>query len=82
MRLCDSEEAVTQNLRDAGCDEGTIAAFLGFVREEKEAESLRLLKKQRSLLLDAVHREEKNRLPGLSGLPDAEGEEMTGEEFL
>lgn len=59
MRLCDSEEAVTQNLRDAGCDEGTIAAFLGFVREEKEAESLRLLKKQRSLLLDAVHREEK-----------------------
>ena len=59
MRLCDSEEAVTQNLRDAGCDQGTIDAFLGFVREEKEAESPRLLKKQRSLLLDAVHREEK-----------------------
>lgn len=59
MRLCDSEEAVTQNLRDAGCDEGAIDAFLGFVREKKEAESLRLLKKQRSLLLDAVHREEK-----------------------
>lgn len=59
MRLCDTEEAITQNLRDADCDEETIAAFLGYVREEKEAESLRLLKKQRSLLLDAVHREEK-----------------------
>ena len=59
MRLCDSEEAIIQNLRDAGCDDETIAAFMGCVREEREAESLRLLKKQRSLLLDAVHREEK-----------------------
>lgn len=59
MRLCDSEETIIQNLRDAGCDERTITAFLGCMREEKETESFRLLKKQRSLLLDAVHREEK-----------------------
>ena len=59
MKLCDSEETITQNLRDAGCDEETIAAFLSCVRDGRGPESLRLLKRQRSLLLDAVHQEEK-----------------------
>ncbi len=59
MKLCDSEESIIQNLRDAGCDETTITSFLRCMKDGKEPESLRLLKKQRSLLLDAVHREEK-----------------------
>lgn len=56
--MCDSEESIIQNLRDAGCDEKTITTFLRCVKDGKEPESLQLLKKQRSLLLDAVHREE------------------------
>ncbi len=59
MKLCDSEESIIQNLRDAGCDERTIAAFLGYIKDGREPEGLRLLKKQRSLLLDTVHQEEK-----------------------
>ncbi len=59
MRPCDSEKTVIQNLRDAGCDEKTIAAYLDCIMNGRETESLRLLKKQRSLLLDAVHREER-----------------------
>ena len=59
MKLCDSEESIIQNLRDAGCDETTITSFLRCMKDGKEPESLRLLKKQRRLLLDAVHREEK-----------------------
>ncbi|MCI8650524.1 MAG: hypothetical protein HFG20_10470 [Anaerotruncus sp.] len=59
MKLCDSEESIIQNLRAAGCDEKTIIAFLRCMRDGKEPESFRLLKKQRSLLLEAVHREEK-----------------------
>lgn len=57
--MCDSEESIIQNLRDAGCDEKTIAAFLECIRNGREPESLRLLKKQRSHLLDIVHQEEK-----------------------
>ncbi len=59
MRPCDSEKTVIQNLRDAGCDEKAIAAYLDCIMNGRETESLRLLKKQRSLLLDAVHREER-----------------------
>ena len=59
MKLCVSEEAVIQNLRDADCDERTIAVFLDCIRNGREPESLRLLKKQRSRILDVVHSEEK-----------------------
>jgi len=59
MKLCYSEEALIQNLRDAGCDEKAVADFLDCVRRDKEAESFRLLKKQRSHLLDLVHEEQK-----------------------
>ena len=59
MKLCCSEEALIQNLRDAGCNEKAIADFLDCVRKDKEPESLRMLKKQRSRLLDAVHEEQR-----------------------
>lgn len=59
MQLCDSEESIIQNLRDAGCDEKAVAAFLDCVRNGKEPEFYLLLKKQRSRLLDIVHEEQK-----------------------
>lgn len=59
MELCDSEEIIIQNLRDAGCDEKTVAGILNCVRSGRDPECFRMLKRQRSLLLDAVHREEK-----------------------
>lgn len=59
MKLCDSEESIIQNLRDAGCDEKTAADILDCVKNGEDPECFRLLKKQRSRLLDAVHREEK-----------------------
>lgn len=59
MRLCDSEEAVIQNLRDAGCDDQTVVAFLDYIKNGKELESFWLLKKQRSRLLDMVHEEQR-----------------------
>jgi len=59
MDLCCSEEALIQNLRDAGCEEKAIADFLDCIKKGRKVESLRLLKKQRSRLLDAVHEEQK-----------------------
>lgn len=59
MKLCCSEEDMIQNLRDAGCSEKDIEAFMECVRCGREPESLRLLKRQRSRLLDAVHEEQK-----------------------
>ena len=43
--MCDSEESIIQNLRDAGCDEKTITAFLRCMKDGKEPESLRLDRK-------------------------------------
>ncbi len=58
MKLCCSEEALIQNLRDAGCDEKAVFEFLDCVKRDKAPEGFRLLKKQRSRLLDAVHEEQ------------------------
>lgn len=51
----DSEAAVIQNLKDAGCDDTTIASFLADWRGGKIAEGVRTLKKHRRALLTAVH---------------------------
>jgi len=59
MNLYCSEEALIQNLRDAGCDEKIIADFLKYWESGKDPEGLRLLRKQRSHLLDLVHEEQK-----------------------
>lgn len=46
-----TQETVTQNLKDAGCSQEIIAEFLEFLRQGKTDEQLRLL--------DKVHAEEK-----------------------
>ena len=52
-------EAVEQNLRDAGCDEFCIREFMDDMRQHKEAEGMKILRRHRSKLLDAMHREQK-----------------------
>jgi hypothetical protein len=59
MKLSCSEEDIIQNLRDAGCNEKDISSFLECIKCGREPESFRLLKKQRSRLLDTVHEEQK-----------------------
>ena len=52
-------EALRQNLEDAGCDEETVERCLDCARQGRMQEQLRLLSAHRRLLLDAVHRCEK-----------------------
>lgn len=59
MRAHDTREAIEQNLRDAGCDEECIRQFMADLDEKREQEGLKLLRKHRSKLLDAMHREQK-----------------------
>lgn len=53
------DEAVIQNLVDAGCDNDTITAFIEHIHEEKIAEGLKLLALHRRSLLDELHKEQK-----------------------
>lgn len=53
------EEAIIQNLKDAGCSKTTISAFVDDLREGKMAEGLKLLEKHRRNLLDNLHKEQK-----------------------
>ena len=52
-----SVQAVTENLKDAGCDSEMITEF--FDKSRKKDEQLRILKRHRQQLLDRVHKEEK-----------------------
>ena len=52
-----SVQAVTENLKDAGCDSEMITEF--FDKSGKRDEQLRILKRHRQQLLDRVHKEEK-----------------------
>ncbi len=52
-------EALRQNLEDAGCDEEMVERCLDCARQGRTQEQLRLLSAHRRLLLDAVHRCEK-----------------------
>ncbi len=54
-----NEEAVEQNLRDAGCSDEFIAAFLRAWKAGTTEEQLRLLACQRCRLLDRVHTEQR-----------------------
>lgn len=53
------DEAIIQNLMDAGCDSTTISAFVEDIHAEKIAEGLKLLAVHRRSLLDELHREQK-----------------------
>lgn len=50
-------QTITENLKDAGCDQEMITEF--FDKSGKKDEQLRILKRHRQILLDRVHREEK-----------------------
>lgn len=54
-----NENAIIQNLKDAGCDEDTIQTFVEDLREEKVAEGLKLLAAHRRSLLDNLHKDQK-----------------------
>lgn len=54
-----NEESIMRNLIDAGCQTETAAAIMENFRENKIAEGLKLLAAHRRLLLDNLHREQK-----------------------
>lgn len=54
-----SAQAVIQNLRDAGCDPGTVEQFMALEEEGRVREQLDLLASHRRQLLDRVHKEER-----------------------
>lgn len=51
--------AITQNLRDAGCQDAFIEAFLQAVAEGTEAQQERLLEEERGRILSRVREEQK-----------------------
>lgn len=53
------EEAVIQNLRDAGCMPEAIALFMRLYAEGESKEALRVIYMQRNELLQKIHADEK-----------------------
>jgi len=54
-----NDDTIIQNLKDAGCDEDKIIIFIKYIREEKMSEGLKLLSSHRRLLLDRLHKDQK-----------------------
>ena len=52
-------EAVEQNLRDAGCSDEFVVTFMQVWGTGAVQEQLRLLSRQRGILLDSVHAAQK-----------------------
>ena len=50
-----SAEDILQNLRDAGCPQETIAAFLRCLETGETRKGLELLERQRRELLNGIH---------------------------
>ena len=59
MSDCAYDQAIIQNLRDAGCDSRMVEEFMACTRQGDALKQLRLLSRQRRRLLERVHREEK-----------------------
>lgn len=53
------EDVIIQNLRDAGCDNETIDAFIDDIRKDKVTAGLKLLAAHRRALLEDIHKEQK-----------------------
>ncbi len=53
------EKSIIRNLKDSGCGEDTIKAFLEDFREKRFSEGLKLLEAHRRVLLDELHKEQK-----------------------
>lgn len=54
-----NEDAIIQNLKDAECDEDKIQAFITNIREDKISDGLKLLSMHRRLLLENLHKKQK-----------------------
>ncbi|CZQ86140.1 Hypothetical protein Tpal_733 [Trichococcus palustris] len=54
-----TEEMHITNLKDAGCDDKTIAAFLHYRQTNEQAKQMYLLKKHRNNLLAKIHEDQK-----------------------
>ena len=54
-----SQEAVEQNLKDAGCGRETICRFLECFQQGRVEEQLHLLSQQRGRLLEKLHAQQK-----------------------
>lgn len=54
-----TEGMLITNLKDAGCDDKIIAAFLHYRQTNEQAKQMDLLKKHRHSLLDKIHEEQK-----------------------
>lgn len=59
MMQYDSEEAIVQNLEDAGCGFDVITAFINDMKSGNKSDGLKLLAKHRRLLLDHLHEKQK-----------------------
>ncbi len=53
------ENAIVQNLIDAGCGQEFIAEFMEDFRKENISKDLKLLQSHRRLLLEKLHKEQK-----------------------
>lgn len=54
-----SDDAIIQNLKDAGCDTETIKNFMSDLQKGDEKSSLKRLNIHRKKLLDSLHKEQK-----------------------
>lgn len=52
-------ESVIENLKDAGCNKTTIEKFIVCFENNRKEEQLEILEKQRTDLLNRVHKDEK-----------------------
>ena len=59
MTSYDGEEAVIQNMKDAGCSQDTIESCLACIAQGNNKELLNLLNEHRESILNKVHAEEK-----------------------
>lgn len=53
------ENAIIQNLKDAGCDDEIIQGFMEALRDDKIDAGLKLLATHRRSLLEDIHKEQK-----------------------
>ncbi len=53
------ENAIVQNLIDAGCGQELIAEFMDDLRKDNISKDLKLLEAHRRILLDNLHKEQK-----------------------
>lgn len=54
-----NEDSIIQNLKDAGCNQDIIAAFINDLKEGCIDEGMKLLAAHRRLLLEKLHQEQK-----------------------